>query len=618
MNRHVMLCAALCLFGATAFGQATNPPSHFPTPAELADQARGAAGVLDNSRPQVAYFDLTDPITEKPAGFSLLAGASSTTFRDILRRVEKARDDKNIKAVLFTLGGGVLNLEQALEMRDLLMDLRKANKRTFVYADTYDMPAYLVASGASDICLMDGGDIEMPGVGLETMFAKGTLDLVGVQADYIQIGKFKGADEMYTRTGPSPELRGELDRLVGSIYGELVDTISSSRNLSPDKVKACFDMAMVPAREAKARGLVDFLVDIDSMRDLMANELGAKITLIHDYGVEEQPSLDLSNPLALLSMFNKKPPEASSKPYVALIYAEGEIVDGAAGDSLFSTSNTIGSDDIRQAMRMADRDKNVKAIVLRIDSPGGSALASEAMWQAVRRAAADKPVIISVGTMAASGGYYLATSGNFIFADPTAIVGSIGVVGGKFVLKDLFAKVGISTFAAERGANADLFSEDTPWTDSQRQLVTNWMQDTYKQFTERVMTTRKGKIANIDDVAQGRIFMARQAKDLGLVDSIGGEQTALDYAANKGGLTPGQYDVRVLPPTKTLADILGGAAGGTQSMSNLTPRVSIADDSILRMMSPATRDLVLKQIQMMELFQKSPVQLVWPVALETH
>jgi protease-4 len=480
------------------------------------------------------------------------------------------------------------------------------------------MPAYLVASGASDICLMDGGDIEMPGVGLETMFAKGTLDLVGVQADYIQIGKFKGADEMYTRTGPSPELRGELDRLVGSIYGELVDTISSSRNLSPDKVKACFDMAMVPAREAKARGLVDFLVDIDSMRDLMANELGAKITLIHDYGVEEQASLDLSNPLALLSMFNKKPPEASSKPYVALIYAEGEIVDGAAGDSLFSTSNTIGSDDIRQAMRMADRDKNVKAIVLRIDSPGGSALASEAMWQAVRRAAADKPVIISVGTMAASGGYYLATSGNFIFADPTAIVGSIGVVGGKFVLKDLFAKVGISTFAAERGANADLFSEDTPWTDSQRQLVTNWMQDTYKQFTERVMTTRKGKIANIDDVAQGRIFMARQAKDLGLVDSIGGEQTALDYAANKGGLTPGQYDVRVLPPTKTLADILGGAAGGTQSMSNLTPRVSIADDSILRMMSPATRDLVLKQIQMMELFQKSPVQLVWPVALETH
>jgi protease-4 len=374
---------------------------------------------------------------------------------------------------------------------------------------------------------------------------------------------------------------------------------------------------MVPAKTAKEKGLVDHLLDVDGLRDLMTSQLGDKVTLIHDYGIEAAPTIDLSNPFAILSLLNKKPADGAAKPCVALIYAEGEIVDGSGGDSLFSTSETIGSDDIRQAMRLAARDPNVKSIVIRIDSPGGSALASEAMWQAVRRAAAAKPVIISVGTMAASGGYYLATSGNYIFADPTAIVGSIGVVGGKFVLKDLFNKVGISTFSVQRGANADLFSEDTPWTDTQRQLVTNWMQDTYQQFTTRVMTTRKGKIANIDDVAQGRIFMARQAKDLGLVDAIGGEQTALDYAADKGGLAPGQYEVRVLPPAKTLADILGGA-GGAQSLTNITPHVSIADDSILRMMSPSTRDLVLKQIQMMELFQKHPVQLLWPVTVETH
>jgi protease-4 len=618
MTRHllIMLVAATCLWGTLALGQATTEPSNFPGPQELANQSRDLTTA--GARPQVAYFNLADPVSEKPAGFSLLAGTDSSTFREILRRVEKARDDKNIKAVLFTLGDGVLNLEQSLELRDLLLDLRKQNKRSFVYADTYDMSSYLVASGASDICMMDGGDIEMPGVGLETMFAKGTLDLVGVQADYIQIGKFKGADEMFTRTGPSPELSGELNRLVDSIYAELVETISSSRKLPPDQVKACFDLAMVPAKQAKEKGLVDHLIDVDGLRDLMAEQLGGRVTLVHDYGVEQQPTIDLSSPFAILSLLNKKPAEASSKPCVAIIYAEGEIVDGAAGESLFSAADTIGSEDIRQAMRMAERDKNIKAIVLRIDSPGGSALASEAMWQAVRRAAAQKPVVISVGTMAASGGYYLATSGNYIFADPTAIVGSIGVVGGKFVLKDLFNKVGISTYNVQRGANADLFSEDTPWTDAQRQLVTDWMHQTYDQFTDRVMTTRKDKIANIDDVAQGRIFMARQAKDLGLVDEIGGEQSALDYAASKGGLASGQYDVRVLPPTKTLADILSGAAGGTQSLSNIAPHVSIADDSLLGVMSPATRQLVIKQLRMMELFQKHPVQLLWPVTIETH
>ena len=197
------------------------------------------------------------------------------------------------------------------------------------------------------------------------------------------------------------------------------------------------------------------------------------------------------------------------------MFADGVIVDGAGGTGGIgglTGGATVGSDMIRTAMREVARDDTVKAVVIRINSPGGSALASEAMWQAVRRVAKDKPVVISVGNMAASGGYYLASAGDRIFADPSAIVGSIGVVGGKFVYKDLMDKFGVTTQEFTRGKNADMFGSQTEFSDGQRSMVRDWMAATYDQFTQRVMTTRAGKIKNIADVAQGRVFVAKQAR----------------------------------------------------------------------------------------------------------
>ncbi len=231
-------------------------------------------------------------------------------------------------------------------------------------------------------------------------------------------------------------------------------------------------------------------------------------------------------------MLTKKP-AVSTKPTVALVFADGVIVDGGGGAGGLTGGATVGSDTIRAAMREVARDDAVKAVVIRINSPGGSALASEAMWQAVRRVAKDKPVVISVGNMAASGGYYLACAGDRIFADPSAIVGSIGVVGGKFVTKGLYDKLGLTTDGFYRGRNADMFSSDTAFSDRQRRMVRDWMTATYDQFTQRVMTTRAGKIKNIADVAQGRVFVAAQAKDLGMVDEIGGLDAAVTYAAGQ-------------------------------------------------------------------------------------
>jgi len=260
-----------------------------------------------------------------------------------------------------------------------------------------------------------------------------------------------------------------------------------------------------------------------------------------------------------------------------------------------------------------DRDDNVKAIVVRIDSPGGSAMASEVMWQSLRRVAKHKPVVISVGGMAASGGYYLASAGDTIYADPTAVVGSIGVVGGKFVLKDLFAKVGITGESFFRGQNAGLFSSNEPWTDSQRKMITLWMQNTYDQFTDRVMTTRTGKIKDIDQVARGRIFLATQAKELGMVDEIGGLQAALDAAAGKAKLEKGDFDIRVMPAPKSLSDLLTGS--NADAKTPIEPKMSLAEDSMLRVLSPSDRAAVTQQLQMVQLMQERPVILAMPFVL---
>jgi protease IV len=246
-----------------------------------------------------------------------------------------------------------------------------------------------------------------------------------------------------------------------------------------------------------------------------------------------------------------------------------------------------------------------------------SALASEVMWQAARHTASKKPVIISIGSMAASGGYYLASAGDYIYADPSAIVGSIGVVGGKFVLKGLYDKIGLTSESFYRGKNADLFSDSKPFDDRQRRLVTNWMRNTYEQFTSRVMHTRKDKIKDIDQVARGRIFLAKQAKELGLVDEIGGIEAAIADAAGRAKLEKGKYDVRIVPAPRTLADLLMGT-GAVQAELPFKPTVKISEDSILRTLSPKMRRAVGQQVQFMQLLQDRPVVLVSPYVISVR
>ncbi|MGC4032200.1 MAG: signal peptide peptidase SppA [Tepidisphaeraceae bacterium] len=537
------------------------------------------------------------------------------TFRELLERIGKARDDQAVKACLFYMAAGTgLNLSQANEVRDALVALRRAGKKTFVYADTYDTVGYTLASGATDVCILPGGEVFIPGIGFETMFYKGVFDKLGVHADYVQIGEYKGAEEPFTRTGPSEELKGELNKLVDSYYKQITDGIAVHRNLKTEDVKRTVDAAILSARQAEQAGWVDHLVDSDGLRDLMKQELGGDVRLTANYGAAERDEVDLSNPFAIFALLNKKT-AVSDKPKVAVIYAEGTIVDGEGGGGLLGGSS-VGSEQIRRAMRLAARDDTVKAVVIRIDSPGGSALASEAMWQAVRRVEKDKPVIISVGSMAASGGYYLASAGDWIVADPTSIVGSIGVVGGKFVLTGLYDKLGLSTETFSRGQNADLFSQTTPFSDRQKRMVTTWMKNTYDQFTDRITSTRGEKIKDIDKVARGRIFLAADAKDLGMVDEIGGIEKAVTVAAERAKLPGGAYDVTVLPQPTTLADVISGRSAEAGA-ARVLPKVQVDVTPLLGTLPATLRTSLSQQVDLMQIMQTRPVALMSPYVLTT-
>jgi protease IV len=598
------------------------------TPGEIIEQMRAKQREADKL-PKIGFITLDGPIVEKPQGFSLLGGGGGgDTLIGLLDRLRDARNDKDIRALVIVITANAgMSLSHAAEIRDELAEFRKAGKRTFVYADNYDTVSYTLASGASDICLLEGGEMFMPGIGFETQFFKGLMDKVGVKGDYIQIGEFKGADEAYTRTEASPQMRQEMSKLADGLFNTVTQGISRNRNLPIEIVTRMVDDAMLMAPAARDQKFIDHLTHRDALRALVEKELNApRLNVVNDYAEGAKPEMDFSNPFAFLAQMNKKQ-EATKRETIAIVYAEGTIVDGVGGGGggiplpipgIGDSGPSIGSEDIRKAMRQVRDDPNVKAVIIRIDSPGGSALASEVMWQSVRQTALTKPIVISIGSMAASGGYYLASAGDHIVAEPSGIVGSIGVVGGKFVLKGLYEKVGITTESFTRGKNADMYSSSVEWNDRQRRMVANTMKATYDQFTDRIMTTRRGKIADIDKVARGRIFVSAEAINLGMVDELGGIRAAIAAAAKRAELKPDEFDLRFYPEASGGLGGLGGLLGAAPSpAAPLAAYASFPEASLFKLLPADHRRAFAHHLRIISMLQDHPVVLALPFTIST-
>lgn len=515
---------------------------------------------------KVVRLLLDGPIAEAPspdAAFGEMMGERRYNLRRLLDTINKAADDKEVAGIALILEDPQVKLAQVEELTRSLAAFRAKGKKVLAYMDSGGNLSYALACAADHITLDEAGSLGIIGLNAQLSFYKGMFDKIGVQADMLHVGAYKSALEPFTRTEPSPEAAENVNWLLDGIFNRWVELIAAGRKLPADKVKAAIDAAPIDARPAYDMKLVDAAASFNDFRKLVHKEFGSDVEIVKRYGDRDRLELDLENPFALFEQIQKlmQPKEDSGKPAIALIYVDGAITTGRTPQDLFGGSGTVGSTTVRAALETARQDDNVKAVVLRVDSPGGSALASDIMWVAATRLAKEKPLIVSMGGVAGSGGYYVSLPGDTVLAEASTLTGSIGVVGGKLVWKDLWVdKLGVTTTEFPRGKHSALMSMNRPWTQDERNWMQNWMNTIFDQFKGRVMASRGNKLkGDFDKMAGGRVFTGEQALKLGLIDQIGGLSDAFAIAAKKANLT--KYDVLTLPKPDDFSTIIARLMG---------------------------------------------------------
>jgi protease-4 len=483
------------------------------------------------SGPALAVVDLSAGAPEmvEPGIFEIAPHRPS--FDGLLRTIDRLARDEKTRGVLVRFGGATLGLAQATELGEALEALRKA-KPVFCHAEEYsNATLYAAARGCGKISLSPAGGVEAVGLAAQVVYMRHLLaDTLGFSIDFLQVGRFKGAEEPLTRDGPSDEARASLEGTLGDLRGSWIDGIHAGR---PHADADAPEDGPYSANAAKDRGLIDEVAYFDDARTEAREAVGAvRDTVRFGAGAEAGGDDALAEIVKLIGG------EGGGGAPIALVRAVGAISMGGGG-GLFGGSGGITEHELGRTIARLEKDDDVKVVVLRIDSPGGSALASDLIWHALMRVRAKKPIVVSVGNMAASGGYYLASTGTEIVADPASIVGSIGVVGGKVAIGGALEKLGVhvETFpakvgdpkAASRAAYLSLF---TAWDDATRDRMLETMTSIYELFLARVVEGRGGKITldRLKESAEGRIFSGRQGRDRGLVDLLGGLDFAIERA----------------------------------------------------------------------------------------
>jgi protease IV len=466
-----------------------------------------------------------------------LLGGQPQSLSSLLAQFRKAKVDKRITAVLVEIDMPDSGWAKAEEIRGAIADFRTSGKPVYAYMETGLNKDYYIASACDKIFLPPPGELFTIGLAADVMFFRGSLDKLGIYPEIYQIGKYKSVGDMFTQKEMTEAHREFMNSLLDDLYGRFVDGLAKSRNKSPEEIKGLIDNAPYSAAQAKDAGLIDGVAYHDDVEKELKKRLGYKeddelhIAKAGDYRQISQESLGLNK--------GEK---------IAIVYAAGDIVSGRS-EFGGSGEETIGSDSLTKTLQEVRDDKTIKAIVLRIDSPGGSGLASDIIWNAIESVKEKKPVVVSMSDVAASGGYYIACNANKIVAEPSTITGSIGVVAGKPVVKGLYDWLGISNEYVIRGQNAGMFRETEKFSDSERQKFEDWIKDTYyNQFLPKVAKGRGKSNEDIDKVGQGRVWTGQQGKDRGLVDEYGGLDKALEIAKQLAKIPADKSIQRVILP----------------------------------------------------------------------
>jgi protease IV len=521
----------------------------------------------------VAHIKLSgNPDETAPAEDPLFGSVMGETFMMKLDRIKKAKNDKAVAALYLELDGLDVGWAKLDELSKAIADFRNSGKKAFALLKGGNQKDYLLALSCDEVTAPESGLIMLTGVRAEVTFYKDLLDYLGVEADFLRMGEAKSAVEPFTSTKLSDASRKQLTGVVDDRYEHgIVERIVKGRpekHFTAEQVKKLIDQGPYTPKAALKAGLIDRVAYEDSMSDEIKTVLKAdKVTVAKNYGQNKPEELDLTK--LLMKMMAPPKISFSNKPKIAVIYATGAITSGKSSQGILGVA-TCGAETMVEAIHQAEEDSNVKAIVLRVDSPGGSAFASDQIWKALKDC--KKPVVASMGDVAASGGYYICMSGKKIYADPGTLTGSIGVFGGKLTLGKLYDKIGLKTEVISRGANSNIFSEEHKFSDTEREALTAFMKDVYDQFLDKALEGRKkaGKDLTRDQLvklAGGRIWTGRQAKENGLIDELGTLDDAIAEAKKMAGMENKDMEILPLPKAKGLIESLLEAKSDSKVVS---------------------------------------------------
>ncbi len=500
------------------------------------------------------HLKFTDPILDRSSKDPLsLYDLSSMSLKenlglnDILENIEKAENDPKIRGIyldLSILPSGIATIE---EIRNSLLKFKESGKFIVSYSNTYTQGTYYLASVSDKIFLNPDGFVFFKGLNAQVTFFKGALDKLDIEPQIIRQGKYKSAIEPFIKEKLSEPNKEQLQMLVNSFWDNVLNAISTTRNIPVNELNLLADnLSLRSAEEALKYNFVDDLMYKDELLDALH-------TLLSIPNSKEIQSISLEK-------YNFAPPTTPKKKYtsnrIAVIYALGTIIQGKGDDQ------TIGSEKLSQTIREARENKNVKAIVLRVNSPGGDFLASEIIWREVKLARSEKPVIVSMGNVAASGGYLISSPATKILADPTTLTGSIGAYGIIPNFQKFLNNLGITFDNVKTNKNADFFNLVEPLTDFQKSLLNNEIERVYKQFVKQVAEDRNMTIEQVNEIGQGRIWSGTDALKIGLIDEFGGLEKAIETAADLAELE--NYRIISLPKQKDplvqlMEDIMGGS-----------------------------------------------------------
>jgi len=499
-------------------------------------------------------LDVSGDLQEsEPSGLLRPFLEAPPTVRSVVDSLRKASVDRRVSSVIIRPTGTAALWGKVQEIRDAIVEFKRSKKPIIAYLEYGGDQPYYLASACDKVFLMPTASLDLTGMASYELFLRGALDKIGAFPDAIHVGDYKTASNTFTERTFTPAHREMAESLNTDLYEQLIRGVAASRHKSEAEVRQLVDHGPYLPEDAVRAGLVDDLAYEDEIDDKVRLAPGrVRMLRQHDYRGVGLATLGLNR-----------------GPKIAVIYAVGLISSGQSSyDS--PAGQVVGSDTIVEYLRKARADNSIRAIVLRIDSPGGSAIASDVIWREVVLTREQKPVIASMSDVAASGGYYIAMPAHAIVAQPATLTGSIGVVFVRFVIDGTLDKLGVNLETVKRGRYADLFSPVRPFTPDERKKVGELLQATYDAFVEKAAAGRHTTPERIDAIAQGRVWTGQQAKELGLVDELGGLDRALTLAKERAKIAQGtEVELVVFPPKKSLLEVVSDPFGRSDSGGGL-------------------------------------------------